>query len=335
MIAQTPPADPLRMVPPRRPGSLRRTSTIDTHWPDGFEDPMHMHGHARDLFTPANGAPRILAEDRVEIVASFGREILSIRASRCDEEIQQLAGLRAAGKFRGMMARLVPEVAGSPLGVLLDDFPGASLVANWAWENFEPEMRKAVLLAADTGGGAGSVVNVCMGFRAGASSLAADGRSSRFSRNKARVPPLADPADPSGWHAIAPQQGIGMRRARRMDIWPDGPLVRMDIGFQDSGTAPDGGERLAVHEYRLLAAADRETLELCEASVDPRVLPYGDCLDAAATPQALLGVSLAQLRRAVPATLSGPAGCTHLNDMLRSMADVPQMLTILHREEQA
>ena len=55
MAAQTFPLarNPAGPAPVRRPGSVRRTSTIETTWPEGYGKPMLMQGRARDLLTPS------------------------------------------------------------------------------------------------------------------------------------------------------------------------------------------------------------------------------------------------------------------------------------------
>jgi hypothetical protein len=44
---------------------------------------------------------------------------------------------------------------------------------------------------------------------------------------------------------------------------------------------------------------------------------------------ALTGLPMSELRPAVIERLRGPLGCTHLNDMLRSLADVPGLASQL------
>ena len=62
---------PAEATPPRRPGSVRRTATIDMCWPGGWGTQMRMMGRARDLLTPAGGAPaRVLAEDVLHVGAA-------------------------------------------------------------------------------------------------------------------------------------------------------------------------------------------------------------------------------------------------------------------------
>ncbi len=115
-----------------------------------------------------------------------------------------------------------------------------------------------------------------------------------------------------------------MRRARRIDVWLD-DRVRIDVGFQDSATSPTGADRVAVHEYQVSATADPETFELLSVEVDPRVLPYGECPGASPNAVRMVGADLAGFRLGVLETLPGILGCTHLNDVLRSMADVPRL----------
>jgi hypothetical protein len=52
------------------------------------------------------------------------------------------------------------------------------------------------------------------------------------------------------------------------------------------------------------------------------VLPYIECPDAAASAGRLTGMSVAELRRRVRQELTGISTCTHLNDLLRSLADI-------------
>jgi hypothetical protein len=165
---------------------------------------------------------------------------------------------------------------------------------------------------------------VCTGFRPGSSALAPDGTSNP-DQNSAPVPDLRNPDDPDGWHGFTDQTGqVGMRRARRIDVWLDGPLIRIDSGFQDSATNREGG-RTAVHEYRLSATADRETRTLASVEAVACVLPYPECPAAAANAPRMVGARLADLREKVLTDLRGTAGCTHLNDALRALAEVPAL----------
>lgn len=332
ILTDAAPRRPAGHAPLRRPGSIRRTSTIETSWPQGQGEPMLMQGRARDLLTPADGPPRVTAEGAFEILATPRREIVTIASRPERADLQQLVGERAGGNLRAHLARVVPEdkAAGAPLYLILDDFSGASLVAGWAWSRWKPDWMTAARATggASTAGRGGRMEGVCTGFRPGSTALNPDGTGNPTIQNACPVESLVNPDDPLGWHEFTVQTGVGMRRARRIDVWLEDDLILIDLGFQDSATAPEGG-RIAIHEYLARATADPKTLELLSLSADPRVLPYKECPGAITYAQRMLGASLGDMREQVLETLPGVLGCTHLNDVLRSMAETPQMLETL------
>jgi hypothetical protein len=55
-------------------------------------------------------------------------------------------------------------------------------------------------------------------------------------------------------------------------------------------------------------------------------LPFVECTSAPANLTRLIGAPLPELRDRVLAELRGTAGCTHLNDALRALADVPALV---------
>ena len=67
-----------------------------------------------------------------------------------------------------------------------------------------------------------------------------DGTISRISHNTAHPGPLADPADPAGWHELDDHPEIAMRRARRIDVWDEDGVLGIDAMFRDSAWDPDG-----------------------------------------------------------------------------------------------
>ena len=115
-----------------------------------------------------------------------------------------------------------------------------------------------------------------------------------------------------------------MRRARRIDVWLDNVIV-VDSAFQDSASTPTGC-RAVVHEYRLHLTADPASLRVLSVAAEPRVLPFVECTAAPTHLGRLIGVSLPELRDTVLAELRGTAGCTHLNDALRALAQVPALV---------
>jgi hypothetical protein len=94
----------------------------------------------------------------------------------------------------------------------------------------------------------------------------------------------------------------------------------IDAHFRDS-YVDDEGETV-VHEYTVVARVDAATEVFLEAEATPRVLPWFECPEAAASAGRLAGRSLDSLRAGVRAEFLGASTCTHLNDMLRALADV-------------
>jgi hypothetical protein len=72
-------------------------------------------------------------------------------------------------------------------------------------------------------------------------------------------------------------------------------------------------------------------MTLVALEADPRVLPYRECPTAAGNVQRLIGAPLAVLREQVLVDLRGTAGCTHLNDALRALAEVPALVDRLQK----
>jgi len=321
-VLAPPPKSPAGPAPRRLPGSVRRTTSIDVDWPDGRNGAMHVVGRARDVFTPPGAADTtILAEGAFAATIDAERHILALSAAPSPDGLQGLVGERAGGRLRGAIDRVLPGERrdGTPLHLILDDIAGTSLIAPWAWSRWDPKwleelrQRKADPKYA----AAFNRENICSGLRTGSSglSMAADGIDAGI---------LRDPADPTGWHDFPAAAGPGMRRARRMDISRD-TLIRIDAHFQDSATMPDG-TRAALHEYRIRGTADPVSFVLLSLEAEPRVLPFAECPAAAANVQRLVGKSLSELRETVLNELRGVAGCTHLNDALRALADVPVLI---------
>lgn len=322
-------------APPRRPASVRRTTSIDVVWPGGYGSAGHFCGIGRDIYSDGpDSEPQTLALQRFEAVVSQEREITRLSTVPARPAIAALVGLNAGSQLRKALdGTLIEDQAnGTPLYLLLDDLAGASLVANWAWLRWEEvnlghntTVRDAQALAL----GRSRMTGVCTGFAEGSSAITdihgtlVDARA---------VPVLAHPDDPAGWHKLPSSNGVNMRRARRIDVWYENGHLQIDAMFQDSASSPEGG-RIAVHEYGLQATADAQSGELLSLVAQPRVLPYQECPAAAGNLIRLIGVPLAALREQVPVALRRELGCTHLNDALRALAEVPALAVCIQENE--
>lgn len=316
-------------APLRRPDSVRRTSSIDMTWPQGRDGEMHFAGRARDILTVRpDQPPALLRLDTLEAGIGADRTITRLRTEPPREAAARLVGMRGGGYLRQALDEALPDErdAGSPLYLLIDDLSGTSLIAGWAWSRWskdwlpkdyrEATPEQVMILRRER------MEGVCIGFRPGSSALAdLDGST----QNCAPVVPLPHPDDPQGWHELTLHTDTSMRRARRIDVWREDGRLRVDAMFQDSASEPTGG-RVAIHEYRLSATVDPATMTLVDVVADPRILPYRECPSAAANVGRLVGTPLREMRGVVLQELRKVAGCTHLNDALRALAEVPVLV---------
>jgi hypothetical protein len=286
---------------------------------------MRLDGRARDVIMPATGgAPIVCAEDVFEAWLRPDRTIIAIRSEPARAALSRLVGERGGGGLRQVLTDVVPDERrdATPLSLILDDISGTSLVAGWAWSQWDPDWRvnaRAALQGFNLERAFRSREGICIGFAPGSSGLKLE-----TDRSGTPAPDLRNPQDPDGWHAFTIQQSVGLRRARRIDVSLV-DAVSIDSAFQDSATTPDGG-RAVVHEYRLSATADPRSGRMLSIEAEPRVLPFVECPGAAANLKRLIGSPLHELREKVLAELRGTAGCTHLNDALRALADVPVLV---------
>lgn len=326
----TPPRRPAGHAPRRHPRSVRRTSSIDMTWPDGRLGQLRLDGSARDILTSSpDEAPTVLDRASASVGVSPERVIEDITVDPSRPGVDALVGARCGSSFRTVLDEVLPgeRATGTPLHLLLDDVAGSSLIAGFAWSRWTDEWRRRP--PGQEVAPARNLEGVCIGFRPGSSALTLQAVGTG-GHNVAPVPPLPHPDDPAGWHELAELPPVSMRRARRIDAWIDGDVIVIDSGFQDSAGEPGGG-RVAVHEYRLGATADATTGRLLSVDADPRVLPYAECPSAANNVDRMLDVELVDLRAVVLERLARTAGCTHLNDALRALAEVPALLAQIPR----
>jgi hypothetical protein len=348
---------PTTGTPGRVPGSVRRTETIDMLRPDGLLGPLVLSGRARDLATGPDGSGIVLATSECEARIAFagGRLLTEITTTPDRPALQALLGQRVSSGFRAAVMAADPGLSAEDglLNLLLDDFPVATLVSGHAiGAGLAGAGRTALSLAEATGqpqaslpasGGSASSPaqrpglappsgrpqfrrNLCAGF--------ADGGTIMNDVDATGRPPLVTgpPAPPLrtddhlGWHETGPLPPHAMRRSRRMDVMP-GPLASIDVLYRDSHVDGDGAETI-VHEYTVSAAVDTADGVLVWCAATPRVLPWVECPAAAMSAGRLAGSAVAGLRQHVRDAFLGTSTCTHLNDTLRSLEDIPALLEL-------
>jgi hypothetical protein len=335
---------PVTGTPDRRRGSIRRTTSIRTTWPDGFDSSLLLTAVGRDVVTTGEGDGVVTDRLRLEVRAEGPlKTVRSITSDPAGAELHRLEGLSLAGGFRkGVAMKLAPgklapgklapgKLApgklgpgeGSVLALLLDDLPGAALVSGSA------RLRAVIEATGELPGfGDAELPVVCIGRRP-------DGVMTRSRREGhpllGQGPPcgeLARPDDPLAWPAEPPLPVHGMRRLRRVDVSVVEDRIVVDTHFRDSYMESSGVES-SVHEYEVFVSAGAGDHVIRAIEVRPRVLPGPDCPGATASARAVVGQPMDELRRFVRTAMRDDTICTHLNDQLRSLADVPALLSVL------
>jgi hypothetical protein len=308
-------------TPPRRPGSIRRTTTVDIVRPGGFTHGLRLLGRGRDLRTGPDGAGAVLDEGQFSADVDYpdGRLVRALRVQPA-LDLSALLDRPAMRGFRSALAGHVPVGQhGSVLYQLLDDIPVATLIAGQAQisDELEPGVPQLPMIVPP---------GVCSGWRADGTMVTGLRRGIRPRVQGPAAPALRRPDDPDAWHPLPPGEPTMMRRHRRLDVHRDGPVWRVDSFLRDShwlGSGPHRGTETIVHEYAVQAAirVDGHVLEHIETNA--HVLPWQECVLAAASPESLVGSSVDHWDERVRAEFVGTGYCTHLNDVLRTLIRVP------------
>jgi hypothetical protein len=315
---------PVSAVPGRVPSSIRRTSHIDVLRPHGIPGDLLMVGGGRDLKTAESGHGATLREGSMRLDISMPEQkVQSISAGGVEGNVQDLAGANIFGGFRRNLAAVATGADAGSVGFsLLDDVPVATVIASYV------PFAAGAVTAADRASFI-QRLGVCQGWKEGGTvetSLAGTGRVPVHPGLPA--PPLLKvPGDPLAWHINEPPEPGSVRRLRRLDVWLDGDVI-VDAMFRDTHASAHGREQV-IHEYLLRARADPVSLRILAITAEPRVLPYQECPTVAQSAERLIGECLTGLRRRVAVEFSGVSTCTHLNDMLRSLGDIPYLLELL------
>ncbi|WP_156737769.1 DUF2889 domain-containing protein, partial [Mycobacterium sp. E735] len=165
------------------------------------------------------------------------------------------------------------------------------------------------------------MAGICAGFAPDASLIA-------FTRRHDVIPTGRGPVAPplSGLHEVEPLRARGMRRYRRLDLADsDSGSARFHSHFRDSHVDDDLVETI-VHEYTVAGTIDTSTRVITGVNAEVRVLPWQECPGAIGSASRIRGMTLAELRDRVRGEFVGTSTCTHLNDTLRSIADLQALM---------
>ncbi|MEO7428607.1 MAG: DUF2889 domain-containing protein, partial [Acidimicrobiales bacterium] len=142
------------------------------------------------------------------------------------------------------------------------------------------------------------------------------------------APDLLPSDDPLAWHELEPMLPRSVRRRRRLDLVAGNPIA-MDVHFRDSHLGADGVEDV-LHEYTLAVELD-PALTVLRSEATVRVLPWPECPGAVGSAGRIVGQPVAALRQLVASDFKGTSTCTHLNDVLRSIAGATALAKALTR----
>jgi hypothetical protein len=315
--------EPRLETPPRSPGSVRRTTTVDVIYSGTHADPeraAQVVSRGRDG-TTHGGELDVWDECEVRGTLARDRTLLTIEGGPA--ELRELVGRRVAGGFRAALSAAVGPLSttGSVLYQLMDDWPGAALVAGQAaadvrstTDDVDRELQAAIVAAN---------VDLCSGW-AGDGQLLATYRENNMIHLSLGPPSpeLTRPDDPHAFNAFTALLPGDSRRSRRLDLIPRDGYVEFDVHFRDAWVGIDALERV-THEYTLAGTYDPVREVITSLTSTAHVLPWPECPAAAASATRVVGLPLDDLRAVVRRDFVGTTTCTHLNDVVRSLADLP------------
>lgn len=289
---------------------------------EGTLDPVHLEGRARDLWTAPDGSASVLGEAglsaTIELVA---RVVRHVEVAPPVDGVSHLSGAPAMSGFRAAADKAAPELRRDRdlRYTLLDDVPVATLISGHA-------LSASGVLGEYTKSGYLPVADQCAGFATGGLLMTSFEAGDPAVVTGPETPDLDHDVDHLAWHSMAPLPIHGMRRRRRLDVFQaDAGRIGIDAMFRDTYVRSDGAETI-IHEYTMTAAVDATTGLIVDSHATPRVLPWQECPGAVASAERITGMTLHELHFRVRQELSGTSTCTHLNDLLRSVADAEALI---------
>jgi hypothetical protein len=281
--------EPTHTSPPRRPGSLRRTSSIDMTRDPGSLDPVYLAGQARDLMTAQDGTATEIGWARMRAtVEMIARVIQHIEIEPAIPGMSHLVGAPAMSGFRAVADKAAPQLRERRdlRYTLLDDVPVTTLISGHA-------LSASGALGSVAKSGYLPVADQCAGFVTGGLLMTSFEAGDPAVVTGPVAPDLEDPDDPMAWHDMPAVPIHGMRRRRRLDVQNsgDGREVLIDTMFRDTYKRLDANETI-IHEYTLSAAVDLDSGTIVRSRAVPRVLPWQECPGAVASASRITGMTL-------------------------------------------
>jgi hypothetical protein len=293
-----------------------------------------LRGCAVDCLSPQSSPLR-----RVDVSAAIDDDGMLSRFECVPEPPIELLG-RSAG--RGFRAALQPLTACGPTGRLMRrmlwDLPILAQVAGQT-ALLDHDAARAEMTFNRRG------TDQCSGWRA-------DGEMMQRVDGNAGI--LVMPLGPRTTHslterwlgrqpALAP---MATRRERVLEVGsrdPAGPRdlrdqIPVTVRYRDSYADPDGLSR-ALHEWtvRTVLAGSGQggsgDARFGEFAVEAGRLPWVECPVAGLSAHRLEGHAIADVEQMIGSGFAGISTCTHLNDTLRGLAELPDLVASLESSE--
>jgi hypothetical protein len=327
-IARPPsgPADPVRRLPRAATTGARREVSLVAAPTGEWTEGCVVRGRARDVRRAADGTPEVVDQAAIEIRTDPGWTVLDAAVAGHPDVAAALRGRRARGGFRTGLAELEAvglDPASTP-AALLDDLSSVRLISGYA-----------MLMEAESTSGSGApLLNICSGWRADGTAARRAMDGGPLLGSVTRAPVFADLFDaPEDFLDEEPLTPRTMRRRRVLEIARDtGESWSVTAYLRDSHVDRAGDEH-GLHEYVVTAVAEGSDLVLRSVVAEPRTLPFGDCPLASPNVDRLVGMAAGEAGRGVLDRLPGVAGCTHLNDVLRTFRFLPQLAALTSQAE--
>src|SRR6201986_5249505 len=220
--------EPTTGNPERRPGSARRTTSIDMTRDDGSLDPVYLRGGERYLWTAADGTVTEL--DSATLTATIeliARVVRHVEVKPPVAAMSRLSGAPAMSGFRAAADKAAPALrhARDLRYTLLDDVPVATLISGHA-------LSASNLLGDVAKSGYLPVADQCAVFATGGLLLTSFEAGDPVIVTGPEAPDLdhgQDPGDPWAWHRVAALPRHAMRRRRRVDVYQGESPSRVGI----------------------------------------------------------------------------------------------------------
>ncbi len=255
--------------------------------------------------------------DLLAVIGPMG-DLVALETVPVLEHPSELVGTSATRGFRkllGGLGAISPETRA--LRRLLWDLPVELMVSGQSAMVDHPAIEPPTIIIPLSG------VDQCAGWSAGGEMLTkieAAGGTLQMDLSPTLVSADDELGDPS-MGALPP---MATRRRRVTTATGRDDVFEMVNRFRDSFADPDGIER-ALHEWTTVATFDSTTRALTSIEVSAGQLPWIECPSAAPSALRLLGCTPAEIGPTVGGSFLGPSTCTHLNDALRSLEDLPDL----------